>query len=77
MPDLRRLTARRGGRVVTGLLRVTLDICRSCLDGYGTECHTPGCAFWMQSVPDLQLALKPDARLSLRTDADQVKATGS
>lgn len=40
--------ARRPAR---DLLRL-VTICELCLDAEGEECHTPGCLFWMQSVPD-------------------------
>ena len=29
---------------------VQLRICQACLDGTGSECHTPGCALWLHSV---------------------------
>lgn len=28
-----------------------LPVCQPCIDGEGSECHTPGCAFWMHDVP--------------------------
>lgn len=37
------------------LERVTLMLCSLCLEGKGGECHTPGCALWMVSAPDLPL----------------------
>lgn len=35
------------------LERVTLVMCSACLDGEGGECHTPGCAFWINRAPDI------------------------
>jgi hypothetical protein len=32
---------------------VTIVLCGQCLDGIGGECHTPGCAMWMKSAPDV------------------------
>lgn len=37
---------------------VSLWLCDDCLDGKGGECHTPGCAMWMNRAPDLQLRSK-------------------
>lgn len=34
---------------------VTLWLCSLCLDGAGGECHTPGCALWINRAPDLPL----------------------
>lgn len=31
---------------------VGLMVCAGCLDGKGDECHTPGCLYWMQDVPE-------------------------
>lgn len=39
------------------LARVTLDVCQACLKGEGGECHTPGCAFWMSTAPDVPLGI--------------------
>lgn len=33
--------------------RVVLDLCDLCLGGAGGECHTPGCALWMNRAPDM------------------------
>ena len=35
------------------LERVTLVMCSYCLDGLSGECHTAGCAFWMNRAPDI------------------------
>jgi len=37
---------------------VTLWLCDDCLDGKGGECHTPGCAMWLNRAPDLELRSK-------------------
>lgn len=34
---------------------VCLTLCSLCLDGAGGECHTPGCALWLNRAPDLSL----------------------
>jgi hypothetical protein len=31
---------------------VVLSLCGLCLHGAGGECHTPGCALWMNRAPD-------------------------
>lgn len=33
---------------------VTITVCGLCLSGYGLECHTPGCLYWMASVPRVE-----------------------
>lgn len=40
------------------LVRVTLVLCTGCLAGVGGECHTPGCALWMNRAPDVPIADK-------------------
>lgn len=39
--------------------RVTLWLCDLCLDGAGGQCHTPGCALWINRAPDLPLRNSP------------------
>lgn len=34
---------------------IEIAICQACLDGEGSECHTPGCALWLHRV-DLPIA---------------------
>lgn len=34
---------------------VTLVLCNLCMNGEGGECHTPGCALWLNRAPDLAL----------------------
>lgn len=41
------------------LHRVELTLCSLCLDGAGGECHTPGCALWINRAPDLSLRAHP------------------
>jgi hypothetical protein len=48
MPDL----THRWSCTTSKLRRVTLDICESCMEGAGGECHVPGCAFWMRKAPE-------------------------
>lgn len=38
---------------------VVMTICDLCLDGAGGECHTPGCALWINRAPDLPLRNHP------------------
>ena len=35
------------------LRRVTLYLCVLCLNGAGGECHSPGCALWINRAPDI------------------------
>ena len=30
-------------------------LCELCVEGKGGECHTPGCALWCKSAPDVPL----------------------
>jgi hypothetical protein len=32
---------------------IELRICDGCIRGEGSECHTPGCAYWMADTPGL------------------------
>lgn len=34
------------------LKTVLINICSACLNGEGEECHTPGCIFRMDDVPN-------------------------
>lgn len=38
-----------------GLTTVELRLCDLCLSGAGGECHSPGCALWMNRAPDIPL----------------------
>jgi hypothetical protein len=44
------------------LREVTLTLCQQCLTGAGGECHTPGCALWMNRAPDVPLTITDDQR---------------
>jgi hypothetical protein len=37
------------------VVAVYLRLCRRCLGGAGGECHTPGCALWMNRAPDVPI----------------------
>lgn len=37
------------------LKQIVIWICEPCLNGEGSECHTPGCALWLHRV-DLPIA---------------------
>lgn len=41
------------------LHKVTLTLCSLCILGEGGQCHTPGCALWIKSAPDIPLSLEP------------------
>ena len=38
---------------------VQIWLCDLCLNGAGGECHTPGCALWINRAPDLPLRNSP------------------
>jgi len=42
----------------TELRRVTLWLCDLCLHGAGGECHSPGCALFLNRAPDLPIAME-------------------
>lgn len=61
---------------------VTLPICTQCIDGAGGECHTPGCALYLNRAPDISIrrrAEEADMRIvprlaaALRALADEHK----
>lgn len=33
------------------LRHIDAHVCDACLTSVGSECHTPGCVFWMHDVP--------------------------
>lgn len=47
------------------LVRVSLVLCSSCLAGVGGECHTPGCALWMNRAPDVPIIDKCESSVVL------------
>lgn len=40
-----------------------LELCGRCVRGEGGECHTPGCALWMNRAPDVPILSKVTALL--------------
>jgi hypothetical protein len=50
------------------LRRVTVHLCEPCLNGEGGECHTPGCALWMNRAPDVGVITYEDIYHSLTRD---------
>lgn len=36
-----------------GLNLVLITLCDACIDGVGGECHTAGCALWLNTAPDI------------------------
>lgn len=50
--------------------QIQIWLCQACLDGVGSECHTPGCAMWMHSI---DLPFDPDSYEILKSvDEDDV-----
>lgn len=51
---------------LTTLRRIETYVCDPCLVGEGSECHTPGCMFWMHDVPteDTAHALRSAAEVT-------------
>lgn len=45
---------------------VALVLCDRCIAGEGGECHTPGCALWMNRAPDVPLTTVCDLKVELR-----------
>ena len=43
---------------------VVLTLCGPCLDGEGGECHTPGCAMWLNRAPDLSLRERAEIEMA-------------
>jgi hypothetical protein len=39
--------------------RCVMTLCSLCIDGAGGECHSPGCALWINRAPDLSLRDNP------------------
>lgn len=46
------------------LFTLNMIVCELCLAGMGGECHTPGCAFWLKSAPDLPLCCEYNCGVS-------------
>lgn len=44
---------------------VLIALCDPCLDGAGGECHSPGCALWLHSAPDISLREHPMVEIYL------------
>lgn len=55
---------------------VRLWLCDLCLDGAGGECHTPGCALWINRAPDLSLRNSPMVTILDDATAAAVTADG-
>jgi hypothetical protein len=54
---------------------VQLWLCALCLDGEGGECHTPGCALWINRAPDLPLRDSPFVKILPEPPANGVQVT--
>lgn len=55
----RRIGGPAPGATEPGVHLVQLRLCDPCIDGEGGECHTPGCALWINRAPDLPLRRSP------------------
>lgn len=51
------------------LTTMALTVCSLCAGGAGGECHVPGCAFWMNRAPDMQLRNEAEEINSALADA--------
>jgi hypothetical protein len=40
-----------GSKIPPALRHIDAYICDMCLTSVGSECHVPGCVFWMHDVP--------------------------
>jgi hypothetical protein len=51
---------------IPALRHLDAHVCDLCLGHEGSECHTPGCVFWMHDVPteDTALALRAAVEVS-------------
>ncbi|HYM98093.1 MAG TPA: hypothetical protein VET26_12385 [Candidatus Sulfotelmatobacter sp.] len=61
------------------LVNVRICLCSACLSGAGGECHTPGCALWLNRAPDLPVCKllyenldDPDWALKQREEFDSI-----
>ena len=62
----------------TKVRTVVLTVCALCEAGKGEECHTPGCDFWMSTVPDLPPALSDGVAVDmLLSEIEDVKSPDS
>ena len=64
------------------LRKVTIWLCEPCVNGEGGECHSPGCALWINRAPDIPVldAMSVDelrARGVLLRERDTMTETGT
>jgi NTP pyrophosphatase (non-canonical NTP hydrolase) len=67
-------SAARPVREETGgdvLVPVVVSLCDRCLDGEGGECHTPGCALWMNRAPDVAIRSKVELAASASSSKEE------
>ena len=62
------------------LRTIVITICEPCLNGQGSECHTPGCALCLHRVdlpidPVWYRVLDPDLRSDIRTGARALRSS--
>lgn len=50
------------------LQQIVLTVCGDCLDGAGGECHTPGCALWISTAPDIRLRERAASELAMAAE---------
>lgn len=53
----------------TAVRTVKIDLCDLCIAGKGGECHTPGCALWINRAPDLRIDTHPSFEIVPATEA--------
>jgi hypothetical protein len=44
---------------------VALMLCELCISGAGGQCHTPGCALWMNCAPDCPITVVADLKVEM------------
>lgn len=47
------------GETDVKMFKVELALCGLCMNGDGGECHSPGCALWINRGPDVPLHGNP------------------
>jgi hypothetical protein len=44
-----------GGDEEPAVYMVKIRLCAACLEGTGSECHTPACALWLHNSPGMRV----------------------
>lgn len=50
-PEWMPVRGRHNGHDMPEPLITQVPVCELCLEGKGSECHVPGCVYWMHAVP--------------------------